>query len=154
MTETLERVETIDMPEQGAMMLLRARQFKNNPHSGLRAGDVFMTRLDTKGGTWTVGETGFDDDTADARIVLTYEENDFRARQAGYERDLLQKQLTQTSRAIREAKRRMADIPVEWTDTYNTQTAEFDRLTEIHESKVLHRWSYKNTEPLPSMRLI
>jgi len=142
----------LELQEMGAMLLLRARQFKNNPNSGLRAGDVFVTKLDEKGGVWSVGETGMDVDTAESCVVLTYDENDFQAKAARYALDLVVSAFAQTSKAIQGANREGREIPVEWKQVFTDQKCEIKRLEGVIASKVTHRWVYKNTDPLPMVR--
>lgn len=145
------RPEVVEIAEIGAMMLLRARQFKLNPHSGMRAGDVFMTRLDTRGGTWTVGETGMDADTSDACIVVTHEENDYAAKVAAYELDRLRPKFGATVAAVRRANRD-GEMPGELREIYASQKAEIDRLEKAVDGKKVHRWVFRNADPLPVLR--
>lgn len=148
------KVDALEIAEIGAMMLLRARQFKNNPHSGLRAGDVFMTRLDTHGGTWSVGETGMDENTSEACIVVTHDENDFQARAARYAKDKLEPKFGATRHAIRVLRSKGDEVPDELKNIYEEQKAQMEQLQAQIDAKATHRWVFKNTDPLPPIRTI
>lgn len=73
-TDLTPPVDPDSIPEQGAAMLIMARQMRKYPGT-YKGNVVFQERVDDKGGRWTIGET-------DGGHRLTYEGNTMQA-QAG-----------------------------------------------------------------------